>query len=190
MDRNGDMVLSKEEFTSGLKLLNLEFKPHDLEALCNSVDLNGDGRISFPELRRLLNKSSTRKIHIAKREEARTDKDLLAAMRALRVEGVEEERWVTYPIKREKDVRLTTHSPPTNRLAEAVRRRSQGNTAAMAAAQRAREEVAEKAAWAKGEVRAKIIFELVKDSLREEGQEEALREMESLGTELPGWTRL
>ena len=60
----------------------------------------------------------------------------------------------------------------------------------MAAAQRARGEVAAKAAWAKGEVRAKIIFELVKDSLREEGEEEALRELQSLGSALPAWTRL
>ena len=81
MDRNGDMVLSKEEFTSGLQLLRLPGPTQqDLDSLCNAVDVNGDGRISFTELRRLLNMNSTRQAHIGKREAVRTEADLLAAM--------------------------------------------------------------------------------------------------------------
>ena len=81
MDRNGDMVLSKEEFTSGLQLLKLPGPTQqDLEALCNVVDVNGDGSISFAELRRLINMNTTRQAHIGKREALRTEADLLAGM--------------------------------------------------------------------------------------------------------------
>ena len=55
MDRNGDGVLSKREIRDGL----MDFahrdkqpflRPHQLQTLFDAIDLNGDDRISYPEL--------------------------------------------------------------------------------------------------------------------------------------------
>jgi hypothetical protein len=49
LDKNGDQVLDFNEFTAGLRSLNIHVTNHEETALMRRFDANGDGKISMEE---------------------------------------------------------------------------------------------------------------------------------------------
>jgi hypothetical protein len=49
LDKNGDKVIDFEEFTNGLRKLNINVTNHEQHSLMKAFDRNGDGKISMEE---------------------------------------------------------------------------------------------------------------------------------------------
>jgi Ca2+-binding EF-hand superfamily protein len=49
LDKNNDGFVSVEEFSAGLKSLNIFVTKHEEHALVRRFDTNGDGRVSMEE---------------------------------------------------------------------------------------------------------------------------------------------
>ena len=49
LDKNGDQMISFNEFSDGMKALNIFLSDHEIHTLVRKFDHNGDGKISMEE---------------------------------------------------------------------------------------------------------------------------------------------
>ena len=54
MDEDGSKRVDRQEFAEGLDKLGVEASAEDITSVFNSIDLNGDGQLSYKELQTLL----------------------------------------------------------------------------------------------------------------------------------------